>query len=173
MLICLCQFSPKQVHFTLWTLKIELNFNLCYEFWVNYNWTQTDFLINTMKTEEGNNKSNLDFYVYLSEHWKPVIWNQSECITYQFSNPLETITLLTSQYHTLWCVIRWWSDLPFTLTLGSALWPHLVNRIGRNYENPFWLFALSFTTFSLMLQLVYIKNVKASLLDPKGRWETH
>ena len=126
MLIRLCQFSPKQVHFSLWTLKIELNFNLYYELWVNYNWTQTDFLINTMKTEEANNKRNLDFYVYLSEHWKPVIWNQSECITYQFSNPLETITLLTSQYHTLRCVIQWWSDLPFTLTLGSALWPHMV-----------------------------------------------
>lgn len=158
--------SPKQVHFTLSVLKNRINFNLYYEFWGNHSWTQTDTL-NAKKTEEAEDKSNLDFYVYLSEHWEPVIWNQSDCITYRFSIHLK-LYLLTSWYHTLtyevtfpsswlWvqpCNLIWSKNKAEIATGHSDCWSHLL---------PFYL---------LCCCCFYIKNVRANLFDPKSRWET-
>ena len=107
--------SPKQVHFTLSVLKNRINFNLYYEVWGNHNWTQTD-TVNVKKTEEAEDKSNLDFYVYLSEHWEPVIWNQSDRITYQFSIHLKLLPFDLTVSHT-----KLWSNFSFLLTSGSTL----------------------------------------------------
>lgn len=157
--------SPKQVRFIsicFFLKKIEITFNLCCKYglaWLNFEESTTE--LTQADTENwGSKEANSN----LSEQWEQVISSQSDCILYLNWAPTWKYYLCLWPHSVSYWVMKL---LSLPLTLGSTMWPNLVDRI--SHDKPSWPMVSTFTTFPLICHCCFLweKHVKDGSLDPK------